>query len=111
MRRCALHGFVYLWDLNTTTKTIAENTKKDRIVEQEVTMLANLKSSDTDNFNMNLGCHKVSPVLRVTFALQGVGLVVCGDDKGSLCLYHLPAMAQASHAPAPGTTQATTRLM
>ena len=32
-------------------------------------MLANLKWSDTDNFYMNLGCHK------------GVGLVVCGDDK------------------------------
>ena len=23
-------------------------------------MLSNLKWSDTDNFNMNLGCHKVS---------------------------------------------------
>ena len=74
-------------------------------------MLANLEWSDTDNFFMNLGCQKVSLVPRVTCPLQGVGLVVCGDDKGPLWLYHLPAMAQASPAPAPGTTRATTRLM
>ena len=48
---------------------MTEETKKDKIIEKEVTMLANLKWSDTDNFYMNLGCHK------------GVGLVVCGDDK------------------------------
>ena len=55
--------------LQTTTKSLADETKKDKIIEKDVTMLANLKWSDTDNFYMNLGCHK------------GVGLVVCGDDK------------------------------
>ena len=43
-------------------------------------MVANLRWSDTDNFYMNLGCHK------------GMGLVVCGDDKGSLWLYNMPQM-------------------
>ena len=29
--------------------------------------------------------------------LQGVGLVVCGDDKGSLWLYNMPTMVQVLH--------------
>jgi hypothetical protein len=57
--KCALHGLIYLWDLKSTTKSLTEDTKKDKIIEKEVTMLSNLKWSDTDNFYMNLGCHKV----------------------------------------------------
>ena len=66
-----------MWDLKSTTKSLTEETKKDKIIEKEVktfkawkkipslkrmsqvTMLSNLKWSDTDNFYMNLGCHKV----------------------------------------------------
>ena len=75
LNRCALHGLIYLWDLKSTTKSLTEETKKDKIIEKEVkiffysedsfkliskvTMLSNLKWSDTDNFYMNLGCHKV----------------------------------------------------
>ena len=61
--KCALHGLIYMWDLKTTTKSLTEDTKKDKIIEKEVTMLSNLKWSDTDNFYMNLGCHKASVML------------------------------------------------
>ena len=29
-----------------------------------------------------------------SLVFQGVGLVVCGDDKGSLWLYNMPTMIQ-----------------
>ena len=87
-------------------------------------MLSNLKWSDTDNFYMNLGCHKVIneivartlklniicvKLLLCSFSVlfhfdntgvlhKGVGLVVCGDDKGSLWLYNMPTMVQVSPA-------------
>ena len=32
-------------------------------------------------------------VMYISF-VQGVGLVVCGDDKGSLWLYNMPTMVQ-----------------
>ena len=31
---------------------------ENKVVEQDVSLVANLKWSDTDNFYMNLGCHK-----------------------------------------------------
>ena len=62
-------------------------------------MLANLKWSDTDNFYMNLGCHK------------GVGLVVCGDDKGSLWLYNCPHMVMTQPEPLRKVVEPSTRLM
>ena len=62
-------------------------------------MLANLKWSDTDNFYMNLGCHK------------GIGLVVCGDDKGSLWLYNCPGMVATQPDPLRKVVEPTTRLM
>ena len=62
-------------------------------------MLANLKWSDTDNFYMNLGCHK------------GVGLVVCGDDKGSLWLYNCPNMVMTQPDPMRKVVEPSTRLM
>ena len=34
--RCALHGLIYLWDLKSTTKSLTEETKKDKIIEKEV---------------------------------------------------------------------------
>ena len=78
---------------------MTEETKKDKIIEKEVTMLANLKWSDTDNFYMNLGCHK------------GVGLVVCGDDKGSLWLYNCPNMVMTQPDPMRKVVEPSTRLM
>ena len=84
LNRCALHGLIYLWDLKSTTKSLTEETKKDKIIEKEVkiffysgkkfpslkrmsqvTMLSNLKWSDTDNFYMNLGCHKVIKEIKL----------------------------------------------
>ena len=60
--KCALHGLIYVWDLKATVKKIDFDkvTKGDenKIVEQDVVMVSNLKWSDTDNFYMNLGCHK-----------------------------------------------------
>lgn len=81
--KCANHGLIYLWDLRATTKDLSA---KDAVIamDKEVSMLANLKWSDTDNFYMNLGCHK------------GKGLIVCGDDKGSLWLYNMPGMVNSS---------------
>ena len=78
---------------------MTEETKKDKIIEKDVTMLANLKWSDTDNFYMNLGCHK------------GVGLVVCGDDKGSLWLYNCPNMVMTQPEPLRKVVEPSTRLM
>ena len=78
---------------------MTDETKKDKIIEKDVTMLANLKWSDTDNFYMNLGCHK------------GVGLVVCGDDKGSLWLYNCPSMVATQPDPIKKVVEPSTRLM
>lgn len=98
--KCANHGLIYMWDLKKTTKDLAvDDAKKDKIMEKEVTMLANLKWSDTDNFYMNLGCHK------------GKGLIVCGDDKGSLWLYNMPTMVNLNPDPIRKIIDPTTRLM
>ncbi len=67
--KCALHGLIYVWNLRATIKEVEKlkeegGGKKDddddgnTVIEQEVYMLAHLKWSDTDNFYMNLGCHK-----------------------------------------------------
>lgn len=101
--KCALHGLIYVWDLKSTVKKIDfDNVTKgdeNKVVEQDVTMVANLKWSDTDNFYMNLGCHK------------GKGLICCGDDKGSLWLYHLPQYGKDSPTPYSNKIDVTTRLM
>ena len=68
--KCALHGLIYMWDLKTTTKSLSDETKKDKIIEKDVTMLANLKWSDTDNFYMNLGCHKVIRCILLSHAKE-----------------------------------------
>ena len=59
--KCALHGLIYVWDLKATVDTLEKVKKEaadDQVHEAEVVMLGNLKWSDTDNFYMNLGCHK-----------------------------------------------------
>jgi len=84
--KCALHGLIYVFDLKTTIKEIkfeeeeaaGQEEGTSRVIEKDVELLASLKWSDTDNFYMNLGCHK------------GTGLICCGDDKGSIWLYHHP---------------------
>jgi len=50
---------------------------------------------------MNLGCHK------------GKGLICCGDDKGSLWLYHQPQFGKdsAKSLPSGKSIPPTTRLM
>jgi len=89
--KCALHGLIYVWDLKATVKNIdyedVTKGEQNKVVEQNVTMLGHLKWSDTDNFYMNLGCHK------------GKGLICCGDDKGSLWLYNIPQFGKDSPTP------------
>eukprot|EP00088_Acartia_fossae_P042856 TRINITY_DN4510_c0_g1_i13.p1 TRINITY_DN4510_c0_g1~~TRINITY_DN4510_c0_g1_i13.p1 ORF type:complete len:434 (+),score=129.81 TRINITY_DN4510_c0_g1_i13:47-1348(+) len=98
--KCANHGLIYIFDLKKTVKEIAtDEGKKDKVIEKEVSLLGNLKWSDTDNFYMNLGCHK------------GKGLVVCGDDKGSLWLYNLPGLTTSGADPIKKIVEPTTRLM
>jgi hypothetical protein len=48
-----------------------------KVVELDVTMLANLKWSDTDNFYMNLGCHKGTfySILHFNTLAKVVGIV------------------------------------
>lgn len=102
--KCALHGLIYVWDLKTTVNSInfdnyAAKDEECTVVEQDVKMLANLKWSDTDNFYMNLGCHK------------GKGLICCGDDKGSLWLYNLPQYGRdGGHPQLKSKIEATVRL-
>jgi len=97
--KCANHGLIYLWDLKKTTKDLPVDNGKKEIEEKDVTLLANLKWSDTDNFYMNLGCHK------------GKGLIVCGDDKGSLWLYNMPGMVGDNPEVIHKVIEPTTRLM
>ena len=60
--KCALHGLIYVCDLKATIKnTNFKDAKENQVIEKDVTLLANLKWSDTDNFYMNLGCHKGIP--------------------------------------------------
>ena len=34
--RCALHGLIYLWDLKSTTESLTEEIKKEKITEKKV---------------------------------------------------------------------------
>lgn len=99
--KCALHGLIYVWDLKSTTKSInfKDAKEENKVVEKDVTLLANLKWSDTDNFYMNLGCHK------------GRGLVCCGDDKGSLWLYNVPQFGRDCASPLKKVVDPSVRLM
>jgi len=118
--KCALHGLIYVWDLKATVKDLPKNqTKMEDLskklktqakmedlsktqansIEKDATMLATLRWSDTDNFYMNLSCHK------------GKGLVVCGDDKGSLWLYNLPQMVKHNAIPIKGVVEPTKIIM
>jgi len=98
--KCALHGLIYIWDLKATIKnTNFKDAKENQVVEKDVTILANLKWSDTDNFYMNLGCHK------------GKGLICCGDDKGSLWLYNVPQFGKDSGTPLKKMVDPSARLM
>lgn len=61
--KCALHGLIYVWDLKATIKEIdlsseGSSNSENKVIEQDIVIIANLKWSDTDNFYMNLGCHK-----------------------------------------------------
>merc|ERR1712186_241244 len=94
---------IYVWDLQSTVKKInfdrITKGQENKVVEQDVSLVANLKWSDTDNFYMNLGCHK------------GKGLIACGDDRGSLWLYNLPQFGKDGGKSIEGKVDPTTRLM
>jgi len=92
--KCALHGLLYLWDLKKSTQTLELQDKEHKLViEKSAEMLSVLKWSDTDNYFMNLSCHK------------DVGLVLCGDDVGSVWMYNTVPLPQQ------GTVDPTIRLM
>ena len=97
--KCALHGLIYIWDLKTSTESLNEETKTDKIIEKEVKVLSTLQWLDTDNYFMNIGCFK------------GVGFVVCGDDQGSLWLYNTSTIVDTCPEPLARIVQPTTRLM
>lgn len=105
-----------------------------RVIEKDVELLASLKWSDTDNFYMNLGCHKGIRIERnlqhhIFYTIKskqhlefhfhkchfekGKGLICCGDDKGSLWLYHQPQFGKdsAKSLPSGKSIPPTTRLM
>jgi len=86
--KCALHGFIYVWDLKATTKNLQKmkGTLK-KVTEKAVTKLATLRWSNTDDLYMNLGCHK------------GNGRVVCGDNKGTLWTYNIPQLCKPDATP------------
>ena len=96
--KCADHGLLYLWDLKTTAENLAQHVNKDTIVEKEVKLLSKLKWSETEHFFMNMGCHK------------GDGLVVCGDDQGTLWLYDMSTMVQTCPKPVQGILEPNTRI-
>ena len=50
--RCALHGLIYLWDLKSTTKSLTEDTKKDKIIEKEVKTFNSWKKSPSLKTNV-----------------------------------------------------------
>jgi hypothetical protein len=47
----------------------------------------------------------------ILWNVQGVGLVVCGDDKGSLWLYNLPEMVKSNPQSLSKMVEPTTMLM
>ena len=70
--KCINHGLLYVWDLKSTTVNLRRDVENNQtVVEKEVDMVKTLKYLDTDNYYMNIGCHK------------GAGLIVCGDDQGA----------------------------
>ena len=96
--KCVNHGLIYLWDLRDTTKDLSAK-DAEKVMDKPVTMLANLKWSDTDIYYMNLGCHK------------GTGLIVCGDEKGCLWLYNMPGMVNSCPEPIKKLVDPTTKLV
>ena len=92
--KCALHGLLYLWDLKKSTQTLeSEGKEQNLVIEKSAVMMSVFKWSDTDNYFMNLSCHK------------DVGLVLCGDDVGSVWMYNTVSV------PLQGTVDPTNRLM
>ena len=96
--KCAGHGLIYLWDLETTAANLGHNVNEE-IVEKEVELLSKYKWSDTDKFFMNMGCYKDD------------GLVVCGDEQGTLWLYHMSTMVQTDPKSVNGVLEPNTRIL
>ena len=51
---------------STTCQDAKKDANENQVIEKEVILLTQLKWSDTDNFNMNLGCHKGGNIVHVT---------------------------------------------
>ena len=81
--KCIKHGLLYVWDLKNTTLNLKRDAENNQtVLEKEVKMVSTLKYLETDNYFMNIGCHK------------GAGLIVCGDDQGALWLYDTQTLGQ-----------------
>ncbi|KAJ9589710.1 hypothetical protein L9F63_017082 [Diploptera punctata] len=70
--KCALHGFIYLWDLKATLASASKT----------VVLTHKLKWSDTDNYFMGIGLHREAQLLA------------CGDDRGTIWLYDLKTVLE-----------------
>jgi hypothetical protein len=98
--KCVLHGLIYVWNLKASVREVdklREEGKKDvgddegnAIIEQEVFMMANLKWLDTDNFYMNLGCHKGTKAFKIIENTMSYISKLCSDSEYGLvqlCLF------------------------
>ncbi|KAJ1519537.1 hypothetical protein ONE63_004817 [Megalurothrips usitatus] len=76
--KCALHGNIYLWDLEEAIEDCMGNSSTVRPAHI-------LNYSNTDNYFMSMGSSLLS------------GLLACGDDLGNIWLYDLKEVFSQSH--------------
>ena len=70
---CVSSNYIFQYSIQTTIKGInfeqeeatGQEEGASRVIEKDVELLASLKWSDTDNFYMNLGCHKGKCIRKV----------------------------------------------
>ncbi|MCL4130163.1 UNVERIFIED_CONTAM: hypothetical protein GTU68_051455 [Idotea baltica] len=74
--KCALHGFIYLFNISKHLDDATYNPDSGRgVLELVSDDILHLQWSGTDNFYMNMGADRKTCTL------------VCGDDKGTLWVY------------------------
>ena len=99
--RCALHGLIYLWDLKSTTKSLTEDTKKDKIIEKEARQKIGIKTRQilTQHNNTKISfrwpcCPTSSGAIQITFTwISAVTrwpfyVVVISTSKPAQCSFY-----------------------